>query len=315
MMLHQRFAAWLGELHGEPFTFLDGNNHCTIIHVAKNADFDYLYHQRNVQSHGIQRGEDFEYVGIYCKRDAQIYDARYDIRILGDEQDLMRLDAERLHNRANDEFCRAIEELVGNDRSKLNAQELTTDRLKEGLVRYEQYEAHADARKAFLADAGDEAFAYRCANKLPSWTEESFLAYVLDPQAFVASAAEKYVANNQEQILYQFMCNSAKVKQYIAISGNPRHQAHCVKAIMQAVLHSSAKTVRVTIRKNDTEFTFKVEADEFRRDCSNTYSSWRIAASDRREFERLFGRVDYKPQNIVRIEYGQAVLYEAEGAA
>ncbi|MCL2194355.1 MAG: hypothetical protein FWB76_00170 [Oscillospiraceae bacterium] len=311
-MLHEQFMTWLAAPPGEPFAYLEGNISCTIIRVAKNADFDYLYYQRNHQSHSIQRGEDFQYVGIHCKADKQIYDADYSIRMLGDEQTLLRLGADRLQNRANEEICRAVQALVGNDRSKLKVQELTNERLKHDHALYEQYRAHADAREAFLADAGDEAFAYRCTTQLPNWTEESFLAYVLDPQDFVARAAADYAANHQERILYQFMCNSAKAKEYIAICGNPRHPAHSVKRIMQAVLDSPAKTVRVTIRKNGKELTVKADAHEFRRDCTSSYSTWRIAAADRREYERLFGYVDYKPQDIVRIEYGRAVLYEAE---
>jgi len=114
-------------------------------------------------------------------------------------------------------------------------------------------------------------------------------------------------------ILFAFLTNSATAKEYIALAGNTRHPAHRVKAIMEAVNASPAKTVRVTIRKDGTEFTFKTEAADLQRDCGNHYWTYNITAADRREFERIFGRsADYGPEHILRVEYGRAVLYEAE---
>jgi hypothetical protein len=82
---------------------------------------------------------------------------------------------------------------------------------------------------------------------------------------------------------------------------------------MGAMNASSAKTVNVTICKNDIDFTFKAEADQFRRDCESHYSDWNIVAADRREFERRFGRnAHYGPEDILRIEYARSVLYQAE---
>jgi len=114
--------------------------------------------------------------------------------------------------------------------------------------------------------------AYRCEGRLPAWTEDSFLEYVLDPEGYVARAAAEYVTDKQEQILYQFMCNSLKAKAFIEICGNPRNQAHSVKAIMQAMLHNAAKTVRVTVIKNNIEFSFKTDARAFRHDSAGALS-------------------------------------------
>jgi hypothetical protein len=110
-------------------------------------------------------------------------------------------------------------------------------------------------------------------------------------------------------MLCEFLTNDALGAEYAAIADNPRHQAHRVRAIMRAMNTTAAKTVRVTIRKNGAELSFKTEADDLRRDCGRSYSTWRIAAADRREFERLFG--DYGPEDILRIEYGRAALFEA----
>lgn len=42
------------------------------------------------------------------------------------------------------------------------------------------------------------------------------------------------------------------------------------------------------------------------------YTPSLIAAPDRREFERLFGKgADYTPEDVVRITYGRNTIYEA----
>lgn len=88
---------------------------------------------------------------------------------------------------------------------------------------------------------------------------------------------------------------------------------HLVKRIKSAMESTSAKTVNVTIYKDGIEFPFKTKADDLRRDCKSSYSSWSIAAADRRRFEELFGKyADYTPKDICCITYGRNVLYRVE---
>jgi len=160
--------------------------------------------------------------------------------------------------------------------------------------------------------SGVDDVTYRCPYTPPQWTEDSLLEYILDPASFTSREAAGYIDNNQDTMLYTFLQNSAIAAEYTALMENPRHQAHRVKRIMEAMSASPAKTVRVTICKDDVEFTFKAEATEFRRDCDRHYWTHYIAAADRREYERLFGHSDYGPEDILRIEYGRTVIYEAQ---
>ena len=44
----------------------------------------------------------------------------------------------------------------------------------------------------------------------------------------------------------------------------------------------------------------------------NRYSTYDIPASDRREFERTFGRYsDYSAEDVTKITYGRNTIYEA----
>ena len=325
--LHERFAVWLspqracglaGDPQAEPqaeaFTFYEGGSHCTMIRVTKNDDFDYLYCQRNYHGSGIKRSSDFEYAGIYCKSDGFVYDDQTNIRVLRHEA-LTRLGAARMLERLEAEVRGAVEAAIGNDLKNLKVQELTAERYLNNLDYFVKHCAASRAREMFLSGADDWA-AYRCPYEPERWTEESLLEYILDPEGYTAREAAAYIDSHQEAILLDFLTNSATAEEYVALAGNPRHPAHRIRGIMEAVNASPAVTVRVTIRKDGTEFSFKVNADDLRRDCGSSYITWHIAAADRREFERLFGRgASYGPEHILRIEYARSVLYEAEVAA
>jgi len=315
--LPERFAAWLaGGPEAGPFMFYEGGYHSTILRALKNEDFDYLYCQRNYHGSGIKRGGNFEYAGIYCKSDESVYDGQHDIRVLTENpESMIALGAERMRNDLEVEVRGAVEAAIGNNRDNLRVKELTAARDLENLDYFIKHCAASRAREMFLGGAEDWAD-YCCQYEPEHWTEESLLKYILDPAGYAASEAAAYIDSHQETILFDFLTNSAIAKEYVALAGNPRHPAQRIKGIMEAVNASEAKTVRVTIRKDGTEFAFKTNADDLRRDCGYSYGTWHIAAVDRREFERLFGSsASYGPEHIVRIEYARSVLYEAEVAA
>jgi len=303
-----------------PFECQAGGYHNTLIRVRKNADFDYLYIQRQYHSTGIKRGDDFEYAGVFCKRNGRIYDAQYAIMNLFDDTDgLKTRDDEVLHKQLEAAVRKTVESVIGNDRSNLLITELTTERELEKLTNYEKYSAGEQARKAYLSgddEDGDFEFVFCCDYSPDRWTEDSLLAYILDPKGYVNAEADAYINSHQEDMLSDFLGSDMVAAAYEAIIANPANPIHHVKRIMRTVSASSAKTVTVTIRKDGTDFTFKAEASQFRSDCTSYYSDWNIAAADRKEFERVFGgRANYKPEDILRIEYARSILYEREEVA
>jgi hypothetical protein len=183
------------------------------------------------------------------------------------------------------------------------------------MEHFKKYSAAEQARKAFLEGDSDDDFAfnYECGYRPDNWTEHTLLAYIADPDGYAEGEAEAFFNDNQEAILSKFLMSDIVAAEYSILINNPSFPVHRVKRIMQAMERSSAKTINVTVRINGTELTFKTEADEFRRDCTSSYSNWSIAAADRREFERVFGRsTNYRPEDIIRIEYARSVLYSAE---
>ena len=314
MELHETFSAWLAGNEAGAFTYCENDFHHIVIKVQKNNDFDYLYSQRSYRCDTIQRSTKFEYAGIYCRHDDMIYDYQYEIRTLAESPEAAKsLSAKQLLIRMQAEVCEAVEAIIGNDRSKLRVKSLKSQRDLDDLEYVKEHGAASTARDLFLSGVDGSAPEYRCPFSQPCWSEDSLLEYILNPEGYVSRMAAAYISENQDAILLAFLKNDAVSKAYIALAGNTRHTAHYIRKIMTAVNSITAKTVRVTIRKDGKEFTFKTDADDLRRDCGFTYGTWHIAAQDRREFERLFGRhCYYSPEEIMRIEYGRTAIYEAE---
>jgi hypothetical protein len=78
-----------------------------IIRLRKNADFDYLYTQRQYNNDHIERGNKFEYAGLYCRRNGLVYDCPYSVRDLFDEPGIQDARSEE----ALLEYLKAAEEL------------------------------------------------------------------------------------------------------------------------------------------------------------------------------------------------------------
>lgn len=308
----QEFAAWLATGQDKLFTYPDtvGCSCDIIMRVAKNEAFDYLYTQRDYRGQSIRRGEKLEYAGIYYKTDGLVYDARYSLLNYVGQREARNL--VNLKYALETEVRKAVENTIANDRGNLSVQELS-EQEAEQLKYFKESCAAGEARRAYLKGE-DGSFPFRCRYNPSEWTEDALISYIHAPAAYVQSEAEAYIAKYQGAMLLFFLEDDAIREAYRAIIENPQHQAHYVKRIIEATTGTEAKTFRVTIRKDDKEFSFKTEADELRCD-SKDYSTYNIAASDRREFERLFGRwADYSPEEIVRIEYGRAVLYDVDRA-
>ena len=299
-----------------PYVFEKNGYHITLIRVRKNARFDYLYIQRQYHDTGIKRDSNFDYAGVFCKKDGLIYDGQYAIRDLFDSPDALAARSDdALQKQLEAAVRKTVEAAIGNDRNNLRITELSSKRDIERLEDYKKYTAGAQARNAYLNSDDDEDsgfdFTYRCDYSPDRWTEESMLVYILDPKGYINAKSKAYIDSNQEAILSDFLESDMVAAEYKLIVENPSNPVHRVKRIMRAVSGSSAKTVTVTIRKDGIDFAFKAEAFQFRSDCTSYYSDWNIAAADRREFERLFGRGShYGPEDILRIEYARSVLYE-----
>ena len=274
------FTDWIFAADGSAFQCEAGSYHVTVIRVRKNDDFDYLYCQRNYRGSGIVRSENFEYAGICRKLDGMIFDTLYNIQDVWNNEGRSR---EALHENLKRTVREAVEVAVNNDRRSLAVTEITDERQRESLTHFEKYAAAGNARAAYLSGEHD-TFTFQCRYNPERWTEDSLLEYLLNPAEYAAKEVATYMDTHQEDMLSDFLAADMVAAEYAKILENPLNPIHRVKRIMAAVDACSAKTVTVTVCIDDIDFTFKADAGQFRRDCTDSYSGYHIAAAaDRQE--------------------------------
>ena len=314
--MNRQFEAWLrsGEtnllflrLERESYIFL---------RLPKRPGFDYLFAQRQYRGDGALHADDFEYAGIYNAADGLVYDAGYPlIHAEGLDDTLAERSKECLRKRLKQDVRALVERRVAGDRSNLAIRELTDAQSLERLEQYRKFRAQPAARELILGGLTPEDVGFSCQYSPEQWPEDALLDYLADPLAYAEREAERFWADarHQAEMLLDFLAHDALAAEYEKLAADAENPAHIIRRVMEAVAFTDAKTVTVTICKDGQDFTFKTEACVLRRDCTNTYGTWYIAAADRREFERRFGRsAEYAPGEIVRITYARKVLYEAQ---
>lgn len=308
------FMDWLKSSEGVQCELCGSHKTHHIVRMSKNEYIDYLFIQNIYRENGeITKEHKFEYAGFFCKVDEKLYDTHYYL------QDLIKKgghpipsDWSMLAKKICDQVKSRVEELIDGDRTKLRISSIYDPYLLSNLERAKNVEGKRAAREAFLGN--NPVGVYKCKQFTGDLNDENvLLSYVVSPETFVEQEALKYIEDNQEQILYEFLLQDIIKNEYDAILNDPSNSAHTVKQIIQAVSLSGAKNVNVTIRKGDAEETFKFGADLLTQDCgSSGYDIWSLTKSERERFEELFGthKSDFHPQEIVRITYGRRVLFE-----
>lgn len=307
---------WLSSDDSQPCYFRSMGNNYALISIEKNPDFVYLFSQNLYRGKSIESGSYFRYVGVYCRKDGLIYDAKYELAQIGEVRDsLKERSAESLHGQLRESVCKKVENMLGNDKGNLNITSVTDERLLERVEDLHQYIAKQTARNRYLDMDDWQTPAYHCHYVPEPWDEDSLLAYILEAEAYAEREARTYLADNQETILYAFLKNEAIEEEYQALMADTENLVHTIKKIMTAVRAAvGAKMVSVTIRKDGMEFTFKTKADCLRKNCGEYYRTYDIVADDRRRFKEFFGKyASYTPKEIVCITYAKKELYRVEG--
>ena len=293
-----------------------GDNYSTehLVKIPYEKDFDLLFYNQTWREKNIALDAKLESAGLYYRKDGCIYNPSYSLEHCL-ESSAMLTD----HTSKTDfakkftELVKAkVEEIIDNKRSNISIKELTDSYLLRQMEYYAEYGAVDAAKKEFIKGNAVSDIVYRCPFSTDSMSDKEYIQFILDKEPLVEETAKTYIEEHQENILAQFYNNALLKKELQSIYDDPGHILHRVKAIIDAVQESGAKTVNVTINKDNKDFTFKYEADTLKYDPGSNYSSYSIKASDRREFENLFGRsADFYPNEITKITYGRNVIYDS----
>lgn len=285
-----------------------------LVKIPYKKNFDLLFYCHAWNGNNIELDTKLETAGLYCRKDGFIYNPSYQLKYYCEGSEMI------LENSSKKDFAQKftelvrakVEEIIDNKRSNLTVKELTDSYSLNQLEYYSKYGAASAARKEFIKGNAVSDIVYKCPYSTDSMTDKEYIQFILDKEPLVEETAKAYIEEHQENILAQFYNNSLLRKELQSIYDNPKHILHRVKAIIDAVRESGAKTVNVTINKDNKDFTFKYEADTLTYDPGSDYSSYNIKASDRREFENLFGRnADFYPNEITKITYGRNVIYDS----
>lgn len=293
-----------------------GDNYSTeyLIKVPYEKDFDLLFYNQTWREKNIALDAKLESAGLYCRKDGCIYYPSYQLTHSCEGSEMIVENSGKVS--FAEEFSKLIrarvEEIIDNKRSNISIKELTDSYLLRQMEYYSEYGAANDAKKEFIKGNAVSDIVYRCPFSSDSMSDTEYIRFILDRESLVEETAKTYIEEHQENMLAQFYNNALLKKELQSIYDNPGHILHRVKAIIDAVQESGAKTVNVTINKEDKDFTFKYETRTLTVAPSSYYSTYNMKASDRREFENLFGRsADFYPNEITKITYGRKVIYDS----
>lgn len=285
-----------------------------LVKIPYENDFDLLFYSRTWYGTNIKLDEKLESAGLYYRKDGCIYNPSYSLDCCLEDSELIAENSgiKAFAKKFTELVTAKVEEIIDNKRSNLTVKELIDSYFLNQLEYYSKYGAANAARKEFINGNAVSDIVYKCPFSTDSLSDKEYIQFILDKEPLVEKAAKAYIEEKQENILSQFYNNSLLRKELQSIYDNPEHSLHRIKAIIGAVKESGAKTVNVTINKDNKDFTFKYEADSLKYDPGNAYSLYNIKATDRREFENLFGRGSaFYPNEITQITYGRNVIYNS----
>ncbi len=304
------FQRWL-DLGTAPITFRQGEKAITtLLKLEKNPSADYLYRTAAAQENSISWNNPVQFCGVWDHKNRTLYLTEDTLGLFTTAKYPFVSAGSSMTDEISDRVNSRVESIIADDQNNLAVREVTGWRALKDLDYYRNYGAKEEAiRRLFSGEEPDGHF--HSQYRLDSLPETVFLAYLEDPEGFIEKTAEQHIEQHQESFLMDFLERDALLTEYQLLMQDTENPLHRMKAITEAVKSSGAKTVSVTVHKSGEELTFRTTAGSLT-GHRNYYNTNQIAASDRREFERLFGRhADYKAEEITRITYGRNTIYEA----
>lgn len=310
----EELKEWLNTPGSMQLIKSDKHDSVVLVKIPYKQDFDLLFCSHVWNADNLKINEKLENAGLYYRKDGCIYNSSYSLRYCCEDSELILENSDKEHFAEKlTELVRAkVEEIIDNKRSNISIKELSDGYLLNQMQYYSEYGAAREAKKAFIEGKEPSDIVYKCPYSTDSMSDADYIQFISDNEPLVEREANAYIEEHQENILAQFYNNALLKKELQSIYDDPGNILHRVKAIIGAVEQSGAKTVNVTVNKDDKDFTFKYETRTLKFAPDSYYSSYYMKASDRREFENLFGRsTDFYPNEITQITYGRNAIYNA----
>lgn len=314
---HRNFQRWLN-VGTYPITFLDRDDNpvCPLIQLENSKGVTYLYHVA-LRDGSITWDYAPHFIGAYNRTNGALYLTR-DFLCSSEcaRAELVDIAAQNnptVKDEINAKVNQYVEAAIGREIKNHSVTELASGYFSRVYKEELEDRAAYKARKLFF-EGREPDWQFQPDYAMKKLKESTFLAYLRGPEQFVQQAAERYIAFERFSFLSDFYKNEVLKAKYHALVQDTTDPIHRMKAIADAVKSSGAKTVIVTIQKDDQEFTFEMMADSLA-EIRSWYTSLDMAFVDRIEFSRLFGGSTYFLANeITKITYGRNTIYEAPDA-
>lgn len=315
LLSRKAFMEWLEDDRQTFLTAEKNKSASVVVKVPKTSEISYLFGGDSWNGSGFTWNTQLEFCGIYVRptKELHLVDRPISQIVTGlTEAELQDIDS-LLREKIVDGVNARTEMLLPADRRELPVEAITDQRIQKRLEEYREYGAEEDAVRRFFTGRvpdGRPHGAYRA----DTISEDAMLTYLLNPEGYIQAEAERYIRENAEWFLSEFERSELLLSTYQALEEDTGSPFHRMRAITEAVERCGAKSVAVTIQKGGDELTFRTAAAALKGNRSY-YNRLDITASDRREFEQMFGRyADYTAEDVTKITYGRAVIYEATPA-
>ena len=282
--------------------------------IPVNEDFTMLYYKHISKDDSLGLNKDLKNVGLYYRQDCSIYNPDYYLKSMCEEMPMLKAHSEKsdFAEQLTSAVRAHVEKDIDNNVNNLSITEISDEWKLREVSQFIQYTAKENARRSFLADTEVSDISYNCYCSCEKLTDSEYLQFIVDKDSLVSLKAEQYIKENKEEILAQFYENAALKNELQNLYDDFDNDLYRIKAIMKAVEQTGAKTVNVTINKDNKEFTFKYDADQLNRDPNGYYYNWGMKSQDEKDFEYFFGKnARFYPKDIMQITYCRNVIYDS----
>lgn len=248
----------------------------------------------------ILMNDKLEYCGFYDKANNKLYDINYTLRnyILKLEwNNVPYKDMDTLQKEYNKEVSDIITDHV-------------LSNLKDFYEAAGDYESDATKRFVYKHIMNDEfrlnyEYSYHNCNKA------DILNYLEKGKDYLYDIAFEVIERDKEYIGKQLIDIDKTNELIKEIHKDKNDPIHKKKEIIDAIKNNDYGSVHVFINKNNIDFDFKYDATSIKNYWDYSYlTTYNMAAPDRREYEKLFGREDMRYEEIYKIEYRNKAIYE-----
>jgi len=262
---------------------------------------------------GVGNNAKLEYAGFYKRETRQLYDSQYLLRraiVVPNGFDWFE---ETCYGKACfDELVKAANKAVAEEMNKRIAarpeQYLNEKLLSDSHYDFEyleKYGADSEARKAFFS--GLDRWEFKL-NRRKDYSTHQMILYVSHGDRWVCKQADIKIAECAGDIAFNLLKEKLVNERLAALVADITGRHYLRRAISDAI--TDQKTVRVKIVKDGIEFEFQTGTASLKVTDYPYYSTYRMAAKDGREFEKVFGYgKDYDETEVVSITHGKKVLY------